>query len=694
MKHLSTALFLIALPGLAMAQTASGDSLSISDIQLNEIVVSAPKVVHKADMDVLYPSASAVKASQNSLELLRHLMIPTLTINEFTGAVRTSGQEVQVRINGRKASSDQLKTIDPATVKRVEWIDDPGVRYGDAPGVINIIVANPTVGGSLMTQGMASFTQVWGNGYADLKFNNGRSQWSVGALGRYTNKIDAYREYSETFTRPDGVSVTRTESPLKGYVSNTDLNPSLSYNYINPSRTVVWVGLRMSKQWPTVRSNTGLMSLSGSDEQIRLYERESTSGLRPKFNAYVEQKLPHSQTIAFDFDASLFHGRSSHVYRETLLDGRDDLLTDVATSIKDRQNTFNIEGTYIKQFSGKRVTAGAQYSSTNARTTRESGAVSRQRQDRAYFYAEYFQRVGRVSLTGGLGTQYSGLHPSGFESSTTWSLRPRVSVSWRAHETSQFRFSFTTGTSTPSSSQTDPNPQQIDGFQYQVGNPSLHTYNNYKAKLQYNFTFPRVSGRLEGVWTRAPHAIAPSLSWVDDKLVTTFENSRGHTSWQVSLSPQVEILHDILVLKGTLRFYRATSEGTGYRHTYTCWSGDIGLSAFYRGLLFDVSYEANPSTLWGETLSHAEKVSTIMVGYRWRGFTFSAGMFMPFTRYSMGSESLNRYNSNSNTLRSRGFDRMPVVRIAYNVNWGRQKKAAQKLINASDDLRQSKAAGR
>lgn len=159
MKHLSTALFLIALPGLAMAQTASGDSLSISDIQLNEIVVSAPKVVHKADMDVLYPSASAVKASQNSLELLRHLMIPTLTINEFTGAVRTSGQEVQVRINGRKASSDQLKTIDPATVKRVEWIDDPGVRYGDAPGVINIIVANPTVGGSLMTQGMASFTR-------------------------------------------------------------------------------------------------------------------------------------------------------------------------------------------------------------------------------------------------------------------------------------------------------------------------------------------------------------------------------------------------------------------------------------------------------------------------------------------------------------------------------------------------------
>lgn len=83
-----------------------------------------------------------------------------------------------------------------------------------------------------------------------------------------------------------------------------------------------------------------------------------------------------------------------------------------------------------------------------------------------------------------------------------------------------------------------------------------------------------------------------------------------------------------------------------------------------------------------------------MLGYRWRGFTFTGGMFMPFTRYSMGSESLNRYNTNRNVLRSPGFDRMPVVQISYNLNWGRQKKGATKLINAEDDIQQSTAAGR
>lgn len=674
------------------ADTIPADT-TMTDIMLGEVTVKAPKVIHKADMDVLYPSKTAVKASQNGVALLKYLMIPTLTVNELTGSIRTGGQDVEIRINGRKASSDQLQTIDPATVKRIEWIDDAGLRYGDAPAVLNVIVANPTVGGSLMMQGMQSLSQAWGNGYADLKLNNGRSQWSMGANGRYTNHIESYREYSETFTRADGEAVTRTESPLDGYISMTNLYPRVSYNYINPEKTVVWVGLSVGKEWPTVRSNTGLMSLSTGEESIVLHEKESSSGLRPGINAYVEQTLPRSQTLALDVNASFLDGRSSHDYVETHPDAVE-AITDVHTSIKDRQHNIKIEGNYIKRFSDKRLTAGVQYSASRSRSSRESGAVSRQGQDRTYIFGEYFQCMSRVSLTAGLGAQYTALRLSGDDRSYSWSLRPRLSASYRLSGSSQFRLSLTSRTSAPSPSQTDGNMQQIDGFQYQTGNPDLRSYTTYNVKMQYNFTFPRVSGQLEGRWSRAPHAIAPYLHWEGERLISTFENSRGHTSWQLSLSPQVEIIPDVLIAKGTLRFYNARSAGTDYRHSFSCWSGDVGLTAIYRGVTLSATYDVSPSILWGETVSRNERTSTVMLGYRWKGFTFAGGMFMPFNRYSMGSESLNRYNSNRNTLRSRGFDRMPVVQIAYNFNWGRQKRASQKLIDADDEIEQSKAAGR
>lgn len=248
---------------------------AMTGVTLGEITVKASRVIRKSDMDVLIPSKSAVEASPNGMSLLNNLMIPSLSVNEFMGTVRTFGQDVQIRINGRKASADQLRTLDPTSVKRVEWMDDPGLKYGEAVAVINVVVSNPLAGGSVMAQGMQSFNQPWGNGYLDLKLNNGRSQWGLGVQGRYTNRVESHREYTETFTRADGVSVTRTESPMDGCVSMTNLLPRLSYSYINSDKTVVWVGLSMDKNWPTVRSNTGLMLIDGSDEKIVLHERQS-----------------------------------------------------------------------------------------------------------------------------------------------------------------------------------------------------------------------------------------------------------------------------------------------------------------------------------------------------------------------------------------------------------------------------------
>ena len=134
----------ILMPIIAEAQETN-DSTTIQE--LTEIVVKAPKIVRKADMDVLYPSESAVTNSKNGMQLLSNLMIPTLTVNDVMGSISASGQSVQLRINGRMATVEQLRALLPESIKRVEWIDNPGLRYNDAPYVLNIIVKNPTTGG-------------------------------------------------------------------------------------------------------------------------------------------------------------------------------------------------------------------------------------------------------------------------------------------------------------------------------------------------------------------------------------------------------------------------------------------------------------------------------------------------------------------------------------------------------------------
>lgn len=201
MKKLFTFATAVSVCALMGAQeNVTPDSTSVNE--LDEIVIQAPKVIRKADMDVYHPSKSAVDHSKNGLQLLNNLMIPSLTVNEALDAVSSGGQSVQLRINGRVATTDQVRALLPETIKRVEWIDNPGLRYNGASGVLNFIVTNPTLGGSLQSMARPAVNQGWGFFMSDLKLNSGRSQWEIGANYKLTDKIKTHRDYTETFTYP------------------------------------------------------------------------------------------------------------------------------------------------------------------------------------------------------------------------------------------------------------------------------------------------------------------------------------------------------------------------------------------------------------------------------------------------------------------------------------------------------------
>lgn len=89
LKEIMTVAALL-LPSAAIAQE-DGDTAVRHE--LSEIVVQAPKVIRKADMDVYYPSRSAVSASRNGMQLLSNLMIPSLAVTEALGSVKAADRK-------------------------------------------------------------------------------------------------------------------------------------------------------------------------------------------------------------------------------------------------------------------------------------------------------------------------------------------------------------------------------------------------------------------------------------------------------------------------------------------------------------------------------------------------------------------------------------------------------------------------
>lgn len=664
--------------------------------ELDEVVVQAAKVIRKADMDIYHPSQSALEGSKNGMQLLRNLMIPTLNVNDALGSISAAGQAVQVRINGRVSTIEQVKALLPETIKRVEWIDNPGLRYGGANYVLNVIVTNPTVGGSLMVQAKPALNCGWGYYQTNAKFNSGRSQWEVGGYFKLTEGIKAHRDYTETFTWPDGRVLTRTETPLEGKLNNSQGAGWLSYNYIKPDTTVFYVQLVANRNFSDLTSYKGLLSLSDGTKDILLNDDSGRKGTTPRFSAYLEQHFAHKQTLVVDFSASLYTGHSFSDYIERY-ENADDYITNVSTYIKDRNQAYGIEADYIKQWRSSKLTAGASYTANRNRSLYENlgGKIFHQQQDKAYFFAEYFQRINRITLTGGLGAQYTSFNfRETNQGNHSWNIRPQATITYSLNQNHNFRLSFTSWQSAPSLAETNIAPQQLDGFQWRIGNSNLKTSSSYMLTFRYghNLFNQRVSGSFGAKAFSSPDAITPYMYWESDRLITSYENSRGLQNLSFWLAEQIQIIPEWLMFSGTIQYKAERMKGNSYTLYNHTWSGDAALMLMHKGFQFVFQYVRAQRDLWGEKISWGEDINVIAASYNWKNWQFEAGMIVPFGKYDQGSKSLSRWNRNEQHMR---LDmRMPYISINYNLQWGRQKRSASKIINADANVDHSTTGGR
>lgn len=698
-KPALSALVLSAVCLPAAAQTVPADTIqepadTTQIEELQEVIIQAPKVVRKSDMDLYFPSSSAVEHSKNGMTLLRNMMIPSLEVNEVMGTVTSAGQSVQVRINGREATVKQVNALLPQSIKRVEWITEPGLRYNGAYAVLNFIVRNPDAGGSFMADAMPALTVAWGQYNANAKFNYGRSQWEVGGEYKLTDGINVYRDYAERFTFADGTSLSRNEKPQGGSLDNSFAGANLTYSYIKPDTTTIYVGFAINRDFKTGNEYDGLMSMSDGRPEILLQDVTGHHGTSPAFGAYLEQKFARRQSLVIDMNATWDMGRTYSNYVERN-EASKEMITNVSTDIYDRNQGYAMEADYIKRWDNGRLTAGASYKYSRSRSQYDNldGEIFHQRQDKAYFFAEYYHRINKVSLTAGMGANFTSFKfAETGQGNSSWNMRPEFSASYAINNKHQLRLNFTSWQTAPTLMQTNIAAQQLDGFQWRIGNQDLKTSSSYMLSLRYNFTLPRIIGSFGINGFTSPNAIAPYMYWDGDRLVTSYENSRGFQQLLLRFSPQVEVIPGWFMVNGTIIYSAERMRGNGYTHYNHNWSGSVSANITHWGFTLMTSYQRSAKELFGETISWGENLSVVMLSYDWKNWSFGGGVIMPFGRYDQGSKQISLYNTNERHTR---MDmRMPYLRISYNVQWGRQKRSVNKLINADADTQRSTAGGR
>lgn len=125
-------------------------SLSPDNIVLEGVTVTASPVIKKTDRQIILPTEMQTKAASNGISLLRNLQLSRILVNPIDNTITVpGGDNVQLRINGVEVTQAEITAIRPADVIRIEYIDNPGTRYGNAGAVLNYIVKRRESGGSI-----------------------------------------------------------------------------------------------------------------------------------------------------------------------------------------------------------------------------------------------------------------------------------------------------------------------------------------------------------------------------------------------------------------------------------------------------------------------------------------------------------------------------------------------------------------
>ena len=678
------------------SEVNSQDSVSI---QLDEIIIEASSVVRKVDRDVYYVNENLQQKSADALSLIKNLMIPQLNTNEVLGTISSGLGPVGVRINGRESSLDQLKSINPRYIRKIEWISNPGLQYGTSVGcILNVITINPDRGGAFNVSVMEGLTYFFNNSNFNLTLNHGRSQWNIGASGSFRGHLETYREYNDSYKLSNGEIIERTQQPLPGFFTRNNTYPYLNYNFQKPDTTTLYIGLSFAGGYNQTTEYNGIIKetlLSRSENEYFLLERDHADIFSPTLNLFWEKRMPHNQTFLINGFFGFSNSNSQHTYNLSSSPLEMPLI-DINNKIKTKGYFYSLDCNYKKSFkNGQEISSGIKYEGSDYNSTylNLGGEKTGQILHKIFGYAEYKTKIKNIAMDLGIGATWTATRTAD-QTQNTLGFTPRFSLSWTPGTRSKWNLTYSSQMTPPTLEQTSSVTQSIDGIQYEVGNPMLKSFLVHRFRFRYGYSNARnFQLSFLGGLNHIPKPIQPFYTWHLDDIIRSYSNSGYCNAVMVSLSLNWEVIRSWLTVSGNLDYNYTWNKGDGFKHKVSGFGQTANISLYHWNFSLNFQFENPGQSLWGQTITRGDNNNNISLGYNFKNWNFSFTVFMVAGRFSQKTELISELVKQKTIVRSKSLEHLQVLTVSYNVEWGRQKQRYNPQIKNNPEIQTIKAAG-
>lgn len=678
----------ITLDGIKQNVNLGDIFLEDDAIAMDGVTVSASGQISRSDRKLIFPSERQMKVSTNGVNLLQQMMLPRIQINPMNNEIGLlGGGELQLRINGAKAEIEEIKALQPSDIIRIEYHDNPGLRYGNAEVVLDYIVRRPDTGGNFgvdLSQGMNA---MWGEYNVYGKVNHKKSEFGVSYYMGPRDFYGMYRDNEEEFHLADGTTLHRIEEGEPGHGAMFMNNLSVNYNLQQTENSLFSATFRLrSNSQPHWDYQGVLTNVSDPDDKVNMIDRTKNSWTRPSLDLYYQQGLKNKQLLIFNVVGTYNREKSRRLYQESL---QDELLTDINNNVLGDKYSLIGEAIYEKQFSkGNALSFGLRHTQSLANNEYRNGHhyETDMNQGDTYAYGEYRGKLNKLDYRLGVGVTRSYYKQSGDDSYENYSFNPRLVLHYALPGNSFIRWKSDISNASPSLGDLSAVEQIVDSLQIRRGNPNLKAYLRYHTELTYEWQKGIFYSNLWGAYDYQPNAIMDEKYQEGDKIVQTWDNQKDWQKLSGRVTLRVGPIKDMLQFSFTGGVNHYMSHGNTYSHTYTNWYCNAEASFNYKQFSLYWQMNTNWNNFWGETLSGGENIQVLVMYYTHKNLRVGLGAFNPFTdNYKQQTENWNRFASYKKTNYVKESSQMFLASVSYNFSFGRKFKAGKRRVNNSDN---------
>lgn len=440
MKKKTIPILLLLSISFYAQETKPSDSITNTK-EIREVLIKSQKKKQFSDHANYTFTKEALEKARHSKDLLTTL--PELQLDPISNTVTSiKGGKVLFLINGIEAGDNQIKSIAPTDVVRVEYFDIPPTRFATrAETVVNIVTRNPENGYSYGTEITSALTTGFVNSSAYGNYTKGKNnfglEYSIN-LRNYDNRIvDKIYEYDLNNVR------YRSTEKQKDHFGYTDQNITARYTNAEIGKYAFQAKLNLNISDSFSNGNGQSIFSQGNLQNVHgTIHNRASNYLNPTLDLYYSKNIGKKDELSLNLVGSHYNTNSSQFDREWILNSNQDVFNNDMI-LKAKQNGIVAEVAHIHTFEKTKLSSGYRISNTSISNDlvnllgASKYSVNYLEQ---YIYTEYSGKKDKFSYRLGIGL--TNIHNKSAETTQDeWSPTPKIVLSYDIAKNQTIRLS-------------------------------------------------------------------------------------------------------------------------------------------------------------------------------------------------------------------------------------------------------------